>query len=235
VKQDISLAKELFAQAADKGEGMGATFLGVLALKGIGGEPNQAAALDWFQRGVKLHDPIAYFQLGIFYHIYDAQHHPIGETVDLLRHSSEKGYIPAKFSLATILLKQPEFAHSDQEPVALLQEASDSGDWKATEELGDLTLNGDHAQRDPARAFYYFQLSSLQADPAAQESLQLRIGPLTQTLPQEEQTRQTAQANDWYATHRLSRLFTKSNEIIPALRASSSRPSLPTTASQADH
>jgi TPR repeat protein len=199
----------------------------VLALQGIGGDPNLAAALDWFQRGVKLHDPIACFQLGLFYHIYDPQHHPLAETIDLLRHSSERGYVPAKYSLAALLLKQPELAHNDQEPIALLQEASEAGDWKASEELGDLELGGVHVERDPAKAFYYFQLSSLQANPSDRDSLQSKIDALAQSLPPEEQARQTTQANNWYAAHHLSRLFSKPNEIIPVLRASSSRPPQP--------
>lgn len=227
VRQDIPQAKELFRQAAERGEGMGATFLGVLALKGIGGDPNLGAALDWFQRGVKLHDPIAYFHLGLFYHIYDPQHHPVAETIDLLRHSSESGYVPAKYSLASLLLKQPEPGRSSQEPIVLLQEASDAGDWKSTETLGDLALDGIHVDRDPARAFYYFQLSALQAGPSDRQALQSRIDTLAQTIPLDEQTRQTAQASDWFAAHHLSKLFFRSNEIVPALRASSSRPPLP--------
>jgi len=221
VERDVARAKELFQQAAEKGLGMGAAYLGVLEIAGVGGAPDRAAAQKWFDLGVKLHDPVSEYALAITYLGDEANARDMHKIADLLRHSSEKGYVEAKYSLACILLKQPQLARNEREPAQLLEEASQAGEWRATVALGEIAFRPRSAALapDPGRAFYYFQLAKLQGCDPAQKTLREDIQSIEKELSSEEQIREAGQAEAWVAQHHLPLIFVpRGDEAVPAVQ-----------------
>lgn len=220
VDRDPARAKELFQQAAEKGLGMGAAYVGVLEIAGVGGQHDRAAAEKWFEMGVKLHDPVSEYALAITYLDDDAHPRDMRKIVGLLRHSSEKGYVEAKYRLACILLKEPELAHPEQEALALLEQASEAGEWRATVTLGEIAFRprSTASAADPAKAFYYFQLAKLQGCNPAQKTLREGIQMAEKDLSPEEQSREAGQAEAWIAQHHLPLIFVpKGDDAVPAV------------------
>jgi TPR repeat protein len=221
VDRDVARAKELFQQAAEKGLGMGAAYLGVLEIAGVGGAPDRSAAQKWFELGVKLHDPVSEYALAISYLGNDVDSRDMHKIAGLLRHSSEKGYVEAKYALACILLKQPQLARTDKEPALLLEQASDAGEWRATVALGEIALRPRSAgpAPNPARAFYYFQLAKLQGCDPEQKILRENIQLAEKTLSPEELNREAGQAEAWVAKHHLPLIFVpRSDDTVPAVQ-----------------
>lgn len=93
------------------------------------------------------------------------QFHELGlsGTIDLKQavshydESIQLGYTPAKYHLAKILMKYPDFAQEDQTPVQLLQESVDEGDDSSLLLLGQCYYEGNGVTKDPKRALELFQ------------------------------------------------------------------------------
>jgi TPR repeat protein len=219
VTKDIDHAKELFRQAADGGEGIAATYLGVLEFTGLGGPPNREAAKKYFQQGVKLHDPVASFELANFYQKYDTQPHEAREIVELLRHSSDKGYVRAKYALGIMLLNNPQLAGSDEEAMQLLGDASDAGDWRAAMALGDSACSGYQSTKDPARAFYFYKVAMLEGGGPAQQIAGPKLESLARSLSEKEQAGAADQAKAWIEQHRAPLMFVlRADSTIPTFK-----------------
>ena len=219
VDKDPVRAKELFKQAVEQGEGKGAAYLGVLAFNGIGGPADKVAAEKWFELGVKLHDPIAAYELALFYLQHDDHPHDPGQIAHLLRRSTEKGYVPAKYALGAFLLNHPALADSQDEPKGLLEEASALGDWRATFQLGELARGGSAAGGDPRKSLYYYELAALQGGPHAQDAVQIMSQLVARNLSAQEEAEATQQAKTSFEQHRLSFMFVPSPDgAVPSLR-----------------
>src|ERR1700733_1580354 len=63
VPRNVELGIELFREAAEKGNGLGACYLGDVYLSGMNGPVDKAAAQQWYEKGAKLHEPRAEFDL----------------------------------------------------------------------------------------------------------------------------------------------------------------------------
>ncbi|HEY3706182.1 MAG TPA: tetratricopeptide repeat protein [Terracidiphilus sp.] len=207
VPKDIARARELFQQAADHGEGVAATYLGVLEFTGKGGPPNLQAARKCFQQGVRLHDPVAAYELATFYQKYDTQTHDNREVADLLRRSSDRGYVRAKYALGIMLLNAPQLTRSPAEAIKLLEDASNAGDWLAAMALGDISSSGYHAAKDFARAFYFYKVAMLEGGSPAQEAVSPKLEAVAPSVSEKQQSEATEQANFWIEQHRAPLMF----------------------------
>jgi TPR repeat protein len=219
VPRDVTRAKELLRQAADAGEGVAATYLGVLEFTGTGGAPNPEAAKKYFQQGVKLHDPVAAYELACFYSKYDTQTHDPHEIADLLRRSSDKGYVRAKYSLGIMLLNNPPLARSEDEPIKLLEDASNAGDWRAAVALGDSAVSGYRATKDSVRAFYFYKLALLEGGDPARKTVAPKLESLAPSLSETQKAEAAEQAQSWVEQHRAPLMFVlRADGTIPTFK-----------------
>ncbi len=169
VAKDPSMAAHLFREAAGKGDGRAATYLGDLYGLGNGVEQDKAAAEHWYLVGAKRHDAMAEFDLGMLFSTEDHPH-DFQKAAQWLRKSVAEGYVPAMHSLALLLEAHPELASSDREFLSLFEQASGYGQWKSSHALGILFSEGKRIARDPAAAYYYLELATLQGGDAAPEA-----------------------------------------------------------------
>ena len=110
--QDGELAVRLLNQAFQAGNGTAATYLGHLYYFGIAVKQDKVVAEKWFESGLKLHDPLAAYDLGSFYSIHPDHPHDLPKAADLLRAAADAGYVPAMHSLGLLLVNHPELKQS---------------------------------------------------------------------------------------------------------------------------
>jgi TPR repeat protein len=104
VAPNTSTARLLFEEAAEKGNGLAAAYLGHIDYFGLDGPTDKAAGEKWFVLGTKLHDPIAAYDLGLLYS--ECADHPrdLHRAAELFRFSAGKGYALAKHALGRLLV-----------------------------------------------------------------------------------------------------------------------------------
>ena len=207
VKQNCSTAEHLFEEAVKKGEGLGATFLGMMSLYGLGVQQDRVAAERWFETGVKLHDAEAAYDLAVLYS-GDAGHaHDLHRAAELFRFSADKGYVPSKHSLGLLLVNHPDLCEPGDDARALLQEASDAGNWRSSVLLGVLERDGKGVKADVPLSYYYFRLGGLQGGAEALHLVAGDLHALEHRLAPDVQASTAAQADAWFAQHHVAMMF----------------------------
>jgi TPR repeat protein len=201
VARNASAARHLFEEAAEKGNGLAAAYVGHIDYFGLDGPVDKAAGEQWFVRGTKLHDPIAAYDLGLLYS--ECAEHPrdLHRAAELFRFSAGKGYELAKHALGRLLVNQPELAESGVEARTLLEEASGAGNWKSSVVLGVLARNGVGQPADAARAYYWFSLSALQGGEIAKQIVGGDMKSLQGKLAERDRATMEAEARQWFEQH----------------------------------
>jgi len=189
---------QLFHEAANKGSGVAATYLGDLYYFGIEVSPDKAAGEHWFETGVKLHNPIAAYDLGSLFSTSNDHLHDFPKAARLLRRASGEGYVPAMHSLGVLLIEHPELARSPQEARHLLETAADAGSWKASIVLGVLARDGIGTPVNSAEAFYHFQIAALQGGDQARILLTNDFTRLSSMLGNVQTQELTTKASTWF-------------------------------------
>jgi len=201
VQRDYPLAIQLFREAASKGSGAAASYLGDMYFFGLGLKQDRSAAESWYATGVTLHDPVAAYNLGTLFSGRNG--HPINfdKAANLLRQASGGGYVPAMYSLGLLLVNHPDLLKSPHEARSELEMASNAGLWKASLVLGLQARDGRGANASPETAYYYFQVAILQGGDPASQLLSNDLKVLTPRLSAERTAALTSEANDWYRQH----------------------------------
>lgn len=202
VAVDAELAAQLFREAAGKGDGAAATYLGNLYHFGYGLSKDEVAAEHWYRVGAKLHDPVADYDLGTLYSAADDHAHDFAKAAEWQRKSVAGGYVPAIHALGLLVEQHPELARSDHEYLALFEKASGYGQWKSSEVLGILYVEGKLVPRDPKAAYYYFQLATLQGADAPKEAIAHVMQVLSAELGADQTSKLDAAAEAWHQQHR---------------------------------
>ena len=207
VAQNASAARHLFEEASAKGNGLAADYLGHIEYLGLDGSVDKAAAEKWFALGVKLHSPIAAYDLGLLYSECDDHPRDLSRAAELFRFAANKGYAEAQHALGRLLVNQPELAERPGEARALLEEASGAGIWKSSAVLGLLTRGGVGTQADAAHAYFWFTLSVLQGGQIARQTVDKDLRALSNGLTEGERAKAAAEARLWFARHPAPLLF----------------------------
>lgn len=207
VRANASMAKQLLLEAVGAGVGVGATYLGDMYLFGKGVPTDKGAAEAWFKLGSRLHDPLADFDLAVLYAQGEGHPHDLAKSAELLRLASARGYVPAKYSLACLLLEHPELSQSPREAVLLLAETSDAGNWRASVLLGKLAHEGNVGTMDFSEAYYRFSLAALQGGASVERGVAPDLKDLATHLSSQTQVALHARADAWFQQHRLALTF----------------------------
>jgi hypothetical protein len=207
VPKDANFARQLFEEAADKGNGTAATYIGVMYYFGMAELPDKAKAEKWFERGVKMHDPVAGYNLASLYSVASDHPQDFRKAVNLLRDSARAGYVPSMHSLGLLLVDHPELEQAAHEGLAVTRTAADAGDWRSSIFLGILARDGREGAVDRKAALLHFEIAVLQGGEEAEHLLRHDIGKLSADLAAEERSSISSAAEAWYEQHHFAQKF----------------------------
>jgi TPR repeat protein len=173
---------------------------------GFGVQANSATAESWYEAGVKLHDPLAEFRLGSLYSGWQGHAEDLHRSLELLRMSSDQGYLPSTHSLAMLLINHPEINNSTN-AVELLETSSNAGNWRSSVALGILNREGKFVAKDKKAAYFHFQVATRQGGHEASELVANDVKALKSTLSADAQHEAEVDADAWYAQHHLPLLY----------------------------
>lgn len=208
VRKDPALAEQLFREAFAHKSGLAACNLGDMYENGVGVQRDEAVAERWYEAGVKLHNHQAEFRLATLLWQRHRDADEAKRAVKLYRESASGGMVAAKHQLAIVLLKHPELASSQQEAPALLKEAAEAGEWRASVALGLLSRDGMAGTPVNIKAAYYhYRVAALQGGDEARKLVANDVDAIAGRLGPEQTAAVDAEANAWFQNHHLSLQF----------------------------
>ncbi len=212
VRKDLELSAKFFREAASKGDGLGACYLGDMYYSGNGVAKDEALALHWYETGAKLHDPMSEYRLGVI-HSADRSNMPeLKKAAQFYRESAATGYVPAIYALGLLLIRVPELTQPQDRPVAMIQEASEAGSWRASMILGVLSRDGRGVPANRKKAYYHFVLAKLQGGEKTSSLLATDLQILGGELGASEAKTTEEEASAWFKGHHISLEFILKDE-----------------------
>jgi uncharacterized protein len=206
-RKNSNLAVQLLTHAFEEGNGTAATYLGLLSYFGMTGKEDKIAAERWFESGLKLHDPLAAFNLGSLYSVTADHPRDLSKAADLLQQSADAGYVPAMHSLGLLLINNPSLPQDVQQSRTLLETAANAGSWKSSVVLGILARDGHVGRVDDKAAYYHFRVAVLQGGEAANRLVKRDTDILGAKIGTEDRRVADAAANTWFVHHSLTLAF----------------------------
>ena len=207
VEKNDNLAVQLLTQAFQQGNGTAATYLGDLYYFGIAVREDKIVAERWFEAGLKLHDPLAAYDLGSFYSVYADHPRDLPKAVELLRQAADAGYVPAMHSLGLLLVNHPDLKQSPEQSRALLEKAAAAGSWKSSIVLGILARDGRGTPADNKAAYLHFRIALLQGGSAADQVIKRDLASLANRIGVNQCQIADSAASEWFGHHSLALAF----------------------------
>jgi TPR repeat protein len=206
-RKDCDLGVRLLKQAFDAGNGTAATYLGLISYFGMAGKEDRIMGESWFEAGLKLHDPMAAFNLGSLYSVTASHPQDLSKAADLLGQAADGGYVPAMHSLGLLLINNPNLKQGDQQAHTLLESAANAGSWKSSVVLGILARDGRGVPMDSKDAYYHFRIAVLQGGEVAKRMVKRDMDLLGTKIGTEERRMADIAANTWFEHHSLTLVF----------------------------
>jgi TPR repeat protein len=195
--KDTSLAEQLFREALKKGVGVAAAYLGIMYYSGFGVTVDREQARRWYSEGVKLHNPMADYNMATHFFMGS----DMSKAANLLRDSVGGGYTAAMHSLGMLLVNHPELAKSPDEGRRLLEEAAEAGNWQSAAALAVLARDGLNVPADNAAAYRYFREAALAGGESALNVVHNDLEKLTANLGTQATKKLDAEAEAWRQKH----------------------------------
>jgi TPR repeat protein len=216
VHKNEGLAEQLIREAIDKGSGVAATYLGEMYYFGIGVKQDQAAAEPWYEKGVKLHNSLALYRLGVI--LSRPADHPrdLQRSALLMREAVAAGFVPAMHGLGMLLVNHPELTTSTDDPLSLLNQAATDGTWKSSVVLGILSRDGRLVPQDDKDAYFHFQVAHLQGGDEANALVGYDLKKLELKLSKEQRAQLDKDASSWVQKHNVSLEIVYGNSDHPS-------------------
>jgi uncharacterized protein len=181
VRKDPDFAIQIFREAANKGNGTAACYLGDMYYFGVGVSKDEPEARNWFEAGAKLHNAEAQFSLAMMLIQQDSL--TTKDEIKLLRESAHGGYVLAMHQLGLFIVRNPTLAASPTEATDLLEEAAADGSWRSSVLLGILARDGRAGKaKDMKAAYYHFRIATLQGGDTATRLVASDLRLLTSEL-----------------------------------------------------
>jgi hypothetical protein len=215
VSKNEDLAVRLLTQAYGGGNGTAATYLGDLYYFGLAVKQDKAAGERWFEAGVKLHDPMAAFNLATFYSVSADHPHDLPKAVELLRQSADAGFVPAMHSLGLLLVNHPELKQTPDRSRTLLETAANAGSWKSSVVLAILAHDGRGTPVDYQAAYFHYRLAVLQGGEEADHLIKRDMNAVGTKISDQERQMAIKAADAWFEHHSLKFLFLYKNGASP--------------------
>ncbi len=210
---NYDLAVQFLTEAFHAGNGTAATYLGLLNYFGIGVQKDKALGEKWFESGLKLHDPLAAFNLGSLYSVHADHPVDVPKAADLLRQAADAGYVPAIHSLGLLLVNHPELKQDAQQGRTLLETAANAGSWKSSIVLGILARDGRGVPVDNKEAYFRFRAAILQGGKDANRIVKKDMEILESKVETGERQTADAAARTWAERHSVALAFVYRNGL----------------------
>ena len=207
VPKDEAMCAKLLLEAFHKGSGFAASYLGDMYYFGLGEPQDRTIAEHWYEAGFKLHDAMAAYRLGTLYSVADDHVHDFRKAVELLRDSSNGGYVLAMHSLGLMLVNYPNLAKSEHEAQPWLEEAASGGNWRSSVVLGVLARDGKGVPADDKAAYFHFEVGARQGGAQAQSVVANDLRIIGRRLGPDVQASVASNADAWAAQHNLPFLY----------------------------
>jgi len=212
VRENDDLAVRLLTQAFEGGNGTAATYLGDLYYFGIGVKEDKIAGEKWFEAALKLHDPMAAFNLGTAYSVNENHVHDLPKAAELLQRAADAGYVPAMHSLGLLLVNHPELKQTPQQARTLLETAAAAGSWKSSIVLGILARDGRGTPVDYNDAYFHFRLAVLQGGAEAEHVIKHDLDKMAAKIGDQDRRTEVAAADEWFVHHSLKLVYLYKNK-----------------------
>lgn len=105
---DFETALRELKPAAENGDPVAQTKLGLMFVKGLGMERDAPAAVEWFRKAAAQGDPEGQYSLGVAYDIGDTGTKDPAQALLWYRKSAERGYAKAQYNLGHMLVNDPD-------------------------------------------------------------------------------------------------------------------------------
>jgi hypothetical protein len=168
---------------------------------------DKVAAERWFESGLKLHDPMAAYDLGAFYSAYPDHPRDLPRAAELFRQAADAGYVPAMHSLGLLGINHPELKQSLEQSRSLLETAANAGSWKSSIVLGILARDGRGTPIDEKNAYFHFQVAVLQGGAEADKYIKQSMEALGAKIGAPECQTASSDAKAWFDHHSLALLY----------------------------
>jgi len=211
VPKNEDLAVRLLTQAYEGGNGTAATYLGDLYYFGLAVKQDKAAGERWFESGVKLHDPLAEFNLGSLYSVNADHLHDLPKAAELLRQSADGGFVPAMHSFGLLLVNHPELKQTPGQSRTLLETAENAGSWKSSVVLAILAQDMRTVPVDYRAAYFHYRLAVLQGGEEADHLIKRDMNAVGTKISDQERQIAIAAADAWFEHHSLKFVFLYKN------------------------
>ena len=182
VPQDQTKAREGYRKAADLGSTKAMLNLGVLFVKGQGGDTNATEGYRWIRKAADSGDPRALYSCGLLTIAGTGVTADPAEGKKLIEKAGEAGFTLALLNLAKSELTGTDVIAKDTNlAISHLTKAATIGNDEAARTLYGLYSKGDVLPADPKEASHWLQRAAELGDPWAQ----LQIAhPLMNTTPE---------------------------------------------------
>lgn len=208
VPRDLGFARDLLVELAAKRNGRAEDYLGLMYLNGFGVAEDSRAAEEWFSRAAKDKNPEGEYAMGQIYSVASGHDHDYAKAAKYLRESARGGYVPAMYTLGTLLVNHPEAGEKGSgEAVGWLTRAAEAGTWQSSATLGTLARDGREIRQDTAEAFRWFVIAAKQGGAEAEEQTRANVARCRLTLAAGEQDAQLRAAQSWVEQHPHTDLF----------------------------
>ncbi len=206
--RDRSLALELMTQLAERGNARAQAYLGIVYLTGDGFPKDLALAEKWLKRAAKGKNPEAEYSMGVLWSTTAGHEHDPAKAIRYYRKAARDGYVPAMHALGVLLEQHPEIpANSPDEAITMLERAAQAGSWASSVVLATLARDGHERPRSLADAFRWFMIATRQGGSAAQQFIRRDLDRCRQSLTEDQQNRERAEADAWMEQHPHTDLF----------------------------
>jgi len=177
-------------------------------MNGLGVQRDEVAGERWFEAGVRLHDAPAEFQLANLLWHRQKDSGEVKRAVKLLHEAAAGGMVAAKHQLGIVLAKRPDLAASPREAPALLNEASEAGEWRSSVALGLMSRDGiNGVLLDPKAAYFHYRVAVLQGGDEAVKVVGKDLDAISGRLGPQQTAALDADARTWFDDHHVTLQF----------------------------
>ena len=183
---------EATRHAAEQGEAIAQSNLGVMYATGRGVPQDDAEAVRWYRLAAEQGDAIAQLNLGVMYATGRGVPQDDAEAVRWYRLAAEQGDARAQLNLGFMYATGRGVPQDDAEAVRWYRLAAEQGEARAQLNLGVMYDTGRGVPRDFAEAVRWYRLSAEQGNARAQGNLGVMYAT-GEGVPQDD-----AEAVRWY-------------------------------------
>jgi hypothetical protein len=171
-KGDFATALRELTPAAESGDAVAQSKLGVMLAKGEGVARDPAAAVEWFRKSAAQGDPEGQYNLGVAYDVGETGASDPAQAMFWYRKSAEQGYVRAQYNLGHMMVNGGDPA-AHAEGAAWTLKAAEQGMADAMHLYGTICGSGTGVSQNLLCARYWLERAAKEGAERAPKMLKL--------------------------------------------------------------